>query len=115
MMSQLVKVNAIKSNRERIFDSFVSCQMKVLEKLDLTFPGVYTEKNVLLSATHTHSVPAGFMQYFTFNITNLGFIQQNFDVLVGGITKSILKAHDSLAPGRYSRTVSFTLLCLLLL
>ena len=48
--------------------------MKVLENLDLTFPGVYTEKNVLLSATHTHSVPAGFMQYFTFNITNLGFI-----------------------------------------
>ena len=68
---------------------------------------MYTEKNVLLSATHTHSVPAGFMQYFTFNITNLGFIQQNFDVLVGGITSSILKAHDSLAPGRYSMPATF--------
>jgi len=88
---------------------FVSCdtamisqlvKMKVLENLDLTYPGVYTEKNVLLSATHTHSVPAGFMQYFTFNITNLGFIQQNFDVMVGGITRSIKKAHESLAPGR---------------
>ena len=88
--------------------------MKVLENLDLAFPGVYTEKNVLLSATHTHSVPAGFMQYFTFNITNLGFIQQNFDVLVGGITSSILKAHDSLAPGRYSMPVPFSLQCRLL-
>ena len=83
--------------------------MKVLENLDLTFPGVYTEKNVLLSATHTHSVPAGFMQYFTFNITNLGFIQQNFDVMVGGITRSIKKAHESLAPGRYGRTVNLFL------
>ena len=69
---------------------------------------------MLLSATHTHSVPAGFMQYFTFNITNLGFIQQNFDVLVVGITRSISRAHDSLAPGRYNMTVTFVLQCLLL-
>ena len=74
--------------------------MKVLENLDLAFPGVYNEKNVLLSATHTHSVPAGFMQYFTFNITNLGFVQQSFDAMVEGITSSIKKAHESLAPGR---------------
>ena len=111
MISQLVKVKEIKYNRQKyLVVSFR--QMKVLENLDLTFPGVYTEKNVLLSATHTLSVPAGFMQYFTFNITNLGFIQQNFDVMVGGITRSIKMAHESLAPGRYSRTVNFVFQCL---
>ena len=55
---------------------------------------------MLLSATHTHSVPAGFMQYFTFNITNLGFIPQSFEAMVDGITRSIQRAHESLAPGR---------------
>ena len=30
-----------------------------IKKLETMFPGVYTEKNIVLSTTHTHSGPAG--------------------------------------------------------
>ena len=48
---------------------------------------IYSAKNVLLSATHTHSGPAGYMQYALFQATSLGFINQTFNALVDGITK----------------------------
>merc|ERR1711970_1051580 len=88
---------------------FVSCdtammgqlvKLGVLAELEAVYPGMYTEKNVVLSATHTHSGPAGFMQYVLFNIPNLGYVKQTHEGLVEGITRSIALAHDSLAPGR---------------
>ena len=42
---------------------------------------------MLLSATHTHSGPAGYMQYALFQATSLGFINQTFNALVDGIAK----------------------------
>ena len=48
---------------------------------------MYSAENVLLSATHTHSGPAGYMQYALFQATSLGFINQTFNALVDGITK----------------------------
>ena len=75
-------------------------QLGVLTELEAVYPGMYTEKNVVLSATHTHSGPAGFMQYVLFNIPNLGYVKQTHEGLVEGITRSIAIAHDSLAPGR---------------
>jgi len=71
----------------------------VLEELESLYPGVYNEANVVLSSTHTHSGPAGFMQYVLFNVPNLGFIQETLDSLVKGIVVSIQRAHDNLAPG----------------
>lgn len=32
-------------------------------------------------------------------VTSLGFVRQSFDVLVDGIEKSIIQAHDNLRPG----------------
>lgn len=32
-------------------------------------------------------------------VTSLGFVRQSFDVLVDGIEKSIIEAHDNLRPG----------------
>jgi neutral ceramidase len=46
---------------------------------------LYNAKNVVLSGTHTHSGPAGFLQYLLFTITSLGWVQQSFDALVNGI------------------------------
>ena len=34
-------------------------KMFVLEELETLYPGVYNEKNLVLSSTHTHSGPAG--------------------------------------------------------
>merc|ERR1719228_2855498 len=75
-------------------------KLEVIKQLSSLFPGMYTEKNLVLSATHTHSGPAGFMQYVLFNIPNLGYVKQTHEGLVEGITRSIAIAHDALAPGR---------------
>ena len=72
----------------------------VLEELEQLYPGVYTEQNLVLSSTHTHSGPAGFMQYVLFNVPNLGFIQQTMDTMVAGIVSSVQQAHQSIQPGR---------------
>eukprot|EP00088_Acartia_fossae_P019247 TRINITY_DN21220_c0_g1_i4.p1 TRINITY_DN21220_c0_g1~~TRINITY_DN21220_c0_g1_i4.p1 ORF type:complete len:687 (+),score=151.03 TRINITY_DN21220_c0_g1_i4:252-2063(+) len=64
------------------------------------FPGYYTEQNVVLSATHTHSGPAGYMQYVLFNVSNLGFLRQSLDALVDGIVDSIYRAHRMMVPAK---------------
>ena len=60
---------------------------------------LYTEKNVAISGIHTHSGPGGYLQYVTYIVTSLGFVRQSFDVLVDGIEKSIVEAHENLQPG----------------
>ena len=59
----------------------------------------YNEKNMLLSATHTHSGPGGYSHYATYNLSVLGFIKENFDVICNGIYQSILLAHRNLETG----------------
>lgn len=86
MMGQLVKLGAI-------------------NKLSSLFPGLYTEENVVMSATHTHSGPAGFMQYVLFNVPNLGFIAQTLEAMVDGIVESISRAHGSLKPGKVFHSI----------
>merc|ERR1719259_1256028 len=70
-----------------------------MEKLERMFPGIYNEKNVVLSSTHTHSGPAGFMQYVLFNVPNLGFFHQTLEAMVEGIVESIRRAHEAVVPG----------------
>lgn len=77
----------------------------VLKKLadhfkDTSFKGVYTEKNVLISVTHTHSGPGGYSYYFAYNASISGFKGMNFDYIVTGIFESIIKAHESKVPGK---------------
>lgn len=49
------------------------------------YGGLYSEGNVAISGTHTHSGPGGYLQYILYIITSLGFVRESFDVLVGGI------------------------------
>ncbi|XP_053985097.1 neutral ceramidase [Hylaeus volcanicus] len=72
----------------------------VLEKLEKQFGNTYTEKNVMISATHSHSTPGGYMLDMLFDLTIFGFVKETFDVLVEGITKSIERAHNAVVPGR---------------
>ncbi|KAM9991673.1 hypothetical protein ACTFIZ_005068 [Dictyostelium cf. discoideum] len=67
---------------------------------DIFGPNVYTEANVLLSGTHTHSGPAGFSQYALYGITSLGFYKKNFDTICNGIVQAIVKAHKSVQPAK---------------
>jgi len=48
---------------------------------------LYSAKNVVISGTHTHSGPGGYLQYVLFLVTSKGWIQQSFDALVEGIVQ----------------------------
>jgi len=63
-------------------------------------PGVYRDDNIMLSATHTHSGPGGYHQYFFPTIPNLGFIDESFQIIVNGIVKSITRAHLNIKPSK---------------
>ncbi len=75
-------------------------KQKVIEKLRERFGAQYSDENVLLSASHTHSGPGGYSHYHLYRLINLGFSEQNFDGVVNGIVKAITAAHDSARPGR---------------
>lgn len=75
-------------------------RQEVLRKLQIQFGNMYTERNVMISSTHTHSSPGGFMLDVLFDLTTFGFVRESFDAIVNGITKSIERAHDAVVPGR---------------
>lgn len=73
-------------------------KLEVIKRLKSLYPGLYTERNVGISGTHTHSGPGGFHQYLLYDITSFGFVKESFDPLVSGIVESIKQAHESLRP-----------------
>ena len=70
--------------------TFVSCdtgmmgqliKMEVLKKLEAEHgKDVFRNDNLVLSATHTHSGPAGYMQYLMYTISSFGFVEDCFQV-----------------------------------
>jgi neutral ceramidase len=78
---------------------FQGVKQQVVERLRATYGGLYSDENVVLSATHTHSGPGGFSHYALYNLTILGYDRQNFDAIVDGIYQSIVRAHNNLTPG----------------
>jgi neutral ceramidase len=79
---------------------FQGVQQQVIERLRRDFGDLYTEANVLLSATHTHSGPGGTSHHVVYNATILGFDAAGFEAVVDGIYRAIVRAHDNVAPGR---------------
>ena len=80
----------------------------VVEHLKSFANGVYTNENLLISGTHTHSGPGGYSHYYLYNysmVDNLdhrisGFDVHNFECILYGIVRSIVRAHNNLAPGK---------------
>jgi neutral ceramidase len=81
------------------YKTTIHAYVTVVEKLQQAYGNVYSHDNVMMSGTHTHSGPAGYSSYTMYDITSLGFHQQNFDVIVNGIVASIQQAHESLSKG----------------
>jgi len=75
-------------------------KMKVIQKLQEDLGSIYNAENVVLSATHTHSGAAGFLQYVLFEVSSLGFIEQTFNAMVDGIARSILMANKNIRPAK---------------
>jgi neutral ceramidase len=76
-------------------------KLKVLDRLNEELGvGVYTMDNVAISGTHTHSGPAGYLQYVLYQVTSLGYVKETFDAWVNGIASSIIIAHRNLQPAK---------------
>ena len=63
-------------------------------------PGRFTNDNVLIAGTHTHSAPGGYSDYHLYNLSIEGFEQRVFDRYAHGIADAIKYATMALAPGR---------------
>lgn len=81
---------------------YQAVKQAVAEKVakDAQLSSHYNDKNILISATHTHSGPGGYSHHFLYNLTTKGFIPQNFDAIVEGIYQSIRRAHANLEPAK---------------
>ncbi len=74
----------------------------VLGRLAASHQGVYTEENVLLAGTHTHSAPGGFSGnlLYDFNFDIGGCDEATVECIVDGCVRAVEMAHANLAPGR---------------
>jgi neutral ceramidase len=74
----------------------------VLRRLAASHQGVYTEENVLLAGTHTHSAPGGFSGnlLYDFNFDIGGCDEATVACIVDGCVRAVEMAHTNLAPGR---------------
>ena len=74
----------------------------VLRRLAASQERVYTEENVLLAGTHTHSAPGGFSGnlLYDFNFDIGGCDEATVACIVDGCVRAVEMAHANLAPGR---------------
>lgn len=76
-------------------------QLEVIRRLKEEFGSLYDERNVVLSATHTHSGPGGYFTCWALNaVMGMGFCEENFHTIVDGIVASVRRAHNHLARGK---------------
>ncbi|CAF3464674.1 unnamed protein product [Rotaria sp. Silwood1] len=81
--------------------AFQIVKTEVIDRLNKTFgPNLYTDKNVLISGTHTHSTPGGTGGTALVDITTFGFVKENWEACVNGVVQSIIRAHKNLQLGR---------------
>lgn len=59
--------------------------IQVIKKLEEKFGGLYTTDNVVISGTHTHAGPGGFLTYLMYDLSILGFVKSTFTALVDEI------------------------------
>lgn len=70
----------------------------VLERLAAAHGDAYTDRNVVLTATHTHCGPGGHGHHPLYNITTGGFHRRTYERIVGGVVEAIARAVDDLEP-----------------
>ena len=83
---------------------FQSIKLAVNARLASQYGGLYTDENVLLSATHTHVGNSGHSHDRLYQIAGndgagYGYDKYNFTAVVDGIVKAINRAHNNLEPG----------------
>ncbi|KAA0017392.1 neutral/alkaline ceramidase [Antrihabitans cavernicola] len=77
---------------------FDSIHRAVLDRLATRFGDRYTERNVMLTATHTHCGPGGYSHHHLYNSTTNGFRRKTFEAIVDGIVEAVEHADADIAP-----------------
>ncbi|MEU9350955.1 neutral/alkaline ceramidase [Streptomyces griseoloalbus] len=77
---------------------FGSVHQAVLRRLAEAYGELYTEQNVLITATHTHAGPGGYSHHLLYNTTTFGFHRKTFEAVADGLFEAAQRAHDDLAP-----------------
>jgi neutral ceramidase len=85
---------------------FDGVRRAVLSRLASRYGALYTERNVMLTVTHTHCGPGGYADQRLYNLTTHGFHSLTFDAIVDGITEAIDRAHADVRPSELSLAVS---------
>lgn len=81
---------------------FQSVHDEVLVRLRKSYGDTYTERNVMLTAVHSHAACAGASHDYAYNLAVNGHNKQVFNAEVDGIVEAISEAHSDLAPGSVS-------------
>lgn len=81
---------------------FSSIKQGVIRRLQKNLGPQYSDSNVMIAATHTHSGPGGYAHHAIFNMSSLGHVPQSYQAIVDGISEAIEAAHASLAPASVS-------------
>ncbi|XP_015678510.1 neutral ceramidase [Protobothrops mucrosquamatus] len=74
-------------------------RLEVIKQLKDKYGDLYNHNNVLMTATHTHSGPAGYFQNTLLILTSGGLIKPTLNAIVNGILKSIDTAHQNMVQG----------------
>lgn len=80
-------------------DAVTSRALKRFAELTSEKDPVCRLENTAISGTHTHSAPAGFLQYVLYEVTSLGFSKETFDGMVEGVAQSLYQAYQNLEKG----------------
>lgn len=59
----------------------------VVKRLQERYGDMYSLENVVLSGTHTHGTPGGFMMHLLYDMTTFGFVSESYNALVDGTFK----------------------------
>jgi neutral ceramidase len=77
---------------------FDSVHQEVLRRLAFSYGDLYSAKNTMMTATHTHCAPGGYSHHLLYNSNTKGFRSKTFSALVDGIVEAIDRAHADVAP-----------------
>ncbi len=79
---------------------FDSVRQEVLRRLAEKYGERYTDRNTMLTCTHTHCGPGGYSHHTLYNLTTGGFHPKTFRAIVDGIVESVDHAHADCSPAR---------------
>ena len=77
---------------------FDSVHREVLVRLVRRYGDLYSDENVVITATHTHCGPGGYSHHRLYNSNTGGFRPQTFGAIVDGIVEAVERAHSDMAP-----------------